>query len=223
MSMDKDIERIIFGEDVISEQVKKAAEWLDERFAEYGSTPDKPTTTPDKPATLADKPAATADKPAATPALQTAQTLKVPPIAVAVLKGSAFFFCDLVRAMKTPVQVEFMTASSYGDGAVSSGTPKIKTNFSTPVEGRDVILVEDIIDSGRTLLALKELFKERGARSFTAVTLFDKPSRRVTPVQADFACFEVGDEFIVGYGLDYAQRYRNLPYAGILKREIYEK
>lgn len=217
MSMDKDIERIIFGEDVISEQVKKAAEWLDERFAEYGSTPDKPATLPDKPA------ATPAFQHAATPALQTAQTLKAPPIAVAVLKGSAFFFCDLVRAMKTPVQVEFMTASSYGDGAVSSGTPKIKTNFSTPVEGRDVILVEDIIDSGRTLLALKELFKERGARSFTAVTLFDKPSRRVTPVQADFACFEVGDEFIVGYGLDYAQRYRNLPYAGILKREIYEK
>lgn len=211
MSMDKDIERIIFGEDVISEQVKKAAEWLDERFAEHGSNPDKPATTPDKTAS------GTPAEPAPT------KTLKAPPIAVAVLKGSAFFFCDLVRAMKTPVQVEFMTASSYGDGAVSSGTPKIKTNFSTPVEGRDVILVEDIIDSGRTLLALKELFKERGARSFTAVTLFDKPSRRVTPVRADFACFEVGDEFIVGYGLDYAQRYRNLPYAGILKREIYEK
>lgn len=147
----------------------------------------------------------------------------VAPIAVSVLKGSVMFFCDLVRAMQTPVHIDFMTVSSYGDSAESSGLPKIVMDLAASVAGRDVILVEDIVDSGYTLLRMRNLLVGRGARSFTAVALFDKPSRRKADVKADYACFEIGNEFIVGYGLDYAQQYRNLPYVGILKREIYEK
>lgn len=145
------------------------------------------------------------------------------PLAVSVLKGSVMFFCDLVRAMKTPVQIDFMTISSYGSSTQSSGMPKIVMDLAASVEGRDVILVEDIVDSGNTLYKMRDLLVGRGAKSFTVVTLLDKPSRRQVDIQADYSCFEVGDEFIVGYGLDYAQQYRNLPYIAILKREIYEK
>lgn len=146
-----------------------------------------------------------------------------PPLAISVLKGSVFFFCDIVRAMKTPVQLDFMTVSSYGKSTQSSGMPKIVMDLAASVEGRDVILVEDIVDSGHTLVRMRDLILGRGAKSFTIVTLFDKPARRQVDVKADYSCFEVADEFIVGYGLDYAQQYRNLPYIGILKREIYEK
>lgn len=145
-----------------------------------------------------------------------------PPLAISVLKGSVFFFCDVVRAMKTPVQLDFMTVSSYGNSSQSSGMPKIVMDLSATVEGRDVILIEDIVDSGYTLLRMHNLITGRGAKSFTTVTLLDKPARRKVPVNADFSCIEVGDEFVVGYGLDYAERYRNLPYIGVLKREIYE-
>lgn len=145
------------------------------------------------------------------------------PLAVSVLKGSVMFFCDLVRAMETPVQIDFMTISSYGKSTQSSGMPKIVMDLAASVEGRDVILVEDIVDSGNTLYKMRELLVGRGAKSFTVVTLLDKPSRRKVDIKADFSCFEVGDEFIVGYGLDYDQQYRNLPYIAILKREVYEK
>ena len=101
--------------------------------------------------------------------------------------------------------------------------PKIVMDLAAPVEGRDVLLVEDIVDSGHTLVKLKQLLGGRGAKSFTVVSLLDKPSRREVDVQADYSCFTVGNEFIVGYGLDYDQRYRNLPFIGVLKREIYEK
>ena len=145
------------------------------------------------------------------------------PLAISVLKGSVIFFCDLVRAMKTPVQMDFMTLSSYGSGSSSSGMPKIVMDLAAPVEGRDVLLVEDIVYSGPPLVKLKQLLGGRGAKSFTVVSLLDKPSRREVDVQADYSCFTVGNEFIVGYGLDYDQRYRNLPFIGVLKREIYEK
>lgn len=145
------------------------------------------------------------------------------PLFVSVLKGSVMFFCDLVRAMHTPVQIDFMTVSSYGAGSESSGMPKIVMDLAAPVKDRDVVLVEDIVDSGYTLLRMKKLLTDRGAHSFTTVALFDKPSRRQVDINADYTCFEIGDEFIVGYGLDYNQQYRNLPYVGILKREIYEK
>lgn len=133
------------------------------------------------------------------------------------------FFCDLVRAMETPVQIDFMTVSSYGTGSKSTGVPKIVMDLAASVEGRDVVLVEDIVDSGNTLVRMRDLIMGRGAKSFTVVSLFDKPSRRVVDVKADYSCFEIGDEFIVGYGLDYAQQYRTLPYVGILKRSVYEK
>lgn len=149
--------------------------------------------------------------------------IDTPPLAISVLKGSVFFFCDVLRAMQTPVQLDFMTVSSYGNSAESSGVPKIIMDLSTSVQGRDVILIEDIVDSGHTLVRMKDLILGRGAKSFTVVTMFDKPSRRQVPIQADFSCFDVENEFIVGYGLDYAQMYRNLPYIGVLKREIYEK
>lgn len=146
-----------------------------------------------------------------------------PPLVISVLKGSVFFFCDVVRAMRTPVQIDFMTVSSYGNGTQSTGMPKIVMDLAASVTGRDVVLIEDIVDSGRTLVRMRDLIVGRGAKSFTIVTLFDKPSRRELPVEADYSCLEIGDEFIVGYGLDYAQQYRNLPYIGILKREVYEK
>ena len=120
------------------------------------------------------------------------------------------FFCDLVRAMETPVQIDFMTISSYGSSTQSSGMPKIVMDLAASVEGRDVILVEDIVDSGNTLFKLRELLIGRGAKSFTVVTLLDKPSRRQVDIKADYSCFEVGDEFIVGYGLDYAQKIRKM-------------
>lgn len=145
------------------------------------------------------------------------------PLFISVLKGSVFFFCDVVRAMQTPVQIDFMTVSSYGNSSESSGMPKIVMDLAASVEGRDVVLIEDIVDSGHTLSVMKELISGRGAKSFTVVTLFDKPARRVVDIKADYSCFRVGDEFIVGYGLDYAQQYRTLPYIGILKREIYDK
>ncbi len=143
------------------------------------------------------------------------------PLFIAVLKGSVIFFCDLVRAMKTPVQMSFMTVSSYGSGTESSGVPKITTDLSVDVAGRDVVLVEDIVDSGHTLLALKTFFEQRGVTSFRTVTLLDKPSRRKIPINADYSCFKIGDEFIVGYGLDYNEMHRTLPYIGILKKDIY--
>lgn len=143
------------------------------------------------------------------------------PLAISVLKGSVFFFCDLLREMKTPVQLDFMTVSSYGSKAQSSGMPKIVMDLAASVEGRDVILVEDIVDSGHTLVRMRDLIMGRGAKSFTTVALFDKPARRQVDIKADYSCFEIADEFIVGYGLDYAQQYRNLPYVGILKRSIY--
>lgn len=145
------------------------------------------------------------------------------PLCISVLKGSVMFFCDLVRAMKTPVQIDFMTVSSYGSGSESTGMPKIVMDLAAPVQNRDVLLVEDIVDSGYTLLRMKKLLEDRGCKSFSTVALFDKPSRRKVDIKADYTCFEIGDEFIVGYGLDYAQQYRNLPYVGILKRSVYEK
>lgn len=148
--------------------------------------------------------------------------VKTMPLAIGVLKGSVIFMCDIIRAMTTPVELDFMTVSSYGNGTESKGTLTVKNDLTADVKGRDVILIEDIVDTGYTLYNLRDMILKRGARSFTTVTLFDKPSRRKVDIKADYSCFEVGDEFIVGYGLDYAQKYRNLPCVGILKPQIYE-
>ena len=144
------------------------------------------------------------------------------PVAVCNLKGSAVFFCDLLRAAQIDAEMDFMAVSSYGSDTVP-GRPKITRHLFSSVAGRDVILVEDIVDTGRTLITLREFFKERGAKSVTVIALLDKPSRRVVDSKADYTCFEVGDYFIVGYGLDYAERYRNLPYIAVLKESVYEK
>ncbi len=143
------------------------------------------------------------------------------PVAVCNLKGSSVFFTDLVRAMQTDVEFDFMAVSSYGSETLAVGKPKVKRPLFASVEGRDVILVEDIVDTGRTLVTLRQYFADLGARSFTVVALLDKPARRRVNAQADFTCFTVEDAFIVGYGLDYAERYRNLPYIAQLKESVY--
>lgn len=143
------------------------------------------------------------------------------PVIISVLKGSFMFMADLVRAIAIPCTVDFMAVSSYGGGSVSSGEVKILKDFDHSIEGRHVIIVEDILDSGRTLSYLMKNLKARGAASLALCTFLDKPERRVVPVHVDYCGFTSPNEFIVGYGLDYNQRYRNLPYVGILKPEVY--
>ncbi len=145
------------------------------------------------------------------------------PVLACILKGSVLFYADLARAISCPITFDFIKASSYGMGAVSAGALTVEGDLSTDVEGRDVILVEDILDTGNTLNRLKQLLLAREPASLKIVTLLDKPSRRTAAVKADYVGFEIEDEFVVGYGLDYAERYRNLPYVGVLKRSVYEK
>lgn len=144
------------------------------------------------------------------------------PIFVGVLKGCFVFMADLMRAVDLPCQIDFMSVSSYGKGTVSSGEVQITKDMSYDIAGRDLIIVEDILDSGVTLNYLKGYLEHRNPNSIRIVTLFDKPARRKAPIKADYYGYEVPDAFIVGYGLDYAEKYRNLPYIGVLKPEIYE-
>ena len=143
------------------------------------------------------------------------------PLVIGVLKGATLFMADLARQIDTHVELDFMDVSSYGSGMRSSGEVKIVKDLDVKVEGRDLLIVEDIIDSGLTLNYLVELFKYRKAKSVKIVTLLDKPTGRNAKIKADIIGFEVPDEFVVGYGLDYDERYRNLPYIGVLKPEIY--
>ena len=136
---------------------------------------------------------------------------------ICVLKGGVFFMCDLAKTITVPVSMDFMSVSSYGDGTASSGIVKIAKDLDESLEGKDVIVVEDIIDSGRTLSYLLEILKKRGPKSMGLCTLLDKPDRRVRDVKVDYVGFEIPDEFVVGYGLDYAQKYRNLPYIGVVE------
>lgn len=136
---------------------------------------------------------------------------------VCVLKGAAFFMCELAKRITVPVTIDFMYVSSYGSSTVSSGNVKIKKDLDEPIEGKNVIIVEDIIDSGRTIRALCELLKTRRPASLEVCTLLDKPDRRIVDVDADYTCFNIPDEFVVGYGLDYDQKYRNLPYVGVVE------
>ncbi|MFC5714474.1 hypoxanthine phosphoribosyltransferase [Thalassorhabdus alkalitolerans] len=144
------------------------------------------------------------------------------PLVIGVLKGALPFLTDLTKRIDTHLEFDFMDVSSYGNSTVSSGEVKIIKDLDTSVEGRDVIILEDIIDSGLTLSYLVSLIKHRGAKSLKIVTLLDKPDGRKVDLVPDVAGFNVPDEFVVGYGLDYAERYRNLPYIGILKPEIYK-
>lgn len=145
------------------------------------------------------------------------------PLVICVLKGAFIFMADLVKEITVPLELDFMAVSSYGQSTKSSGVVKIIKDLDVSVEGRDVLIVEDIIDSGLTLSYLIDVLERRNAKSVTVVTLFDKPARRTVELEADYKGFTLPDEFVVGYGLDFAEKYRNLPYIGILKPQIYEK
>lgn len=136
---------------------------------------------------------------------------------ICILKGSAFFTCELAKRITVPVSLDFMSVSSYGDGTKSSGIVKIAKDLDESLEGKEVILIEDIIDSGRTLSYLLEILAQRNPASLKLCTLLDKPDRRVKDVKVDYVGFQIPDEFVVGYGLDYAQKYRNLPFIGIVE------
>ena len=140
---------------------------------------------------------------------------------ICVLKGGSFFMCELAKRITVPVSLDFMAVSSYGSGVKTSGVVKINMDLKIPLEGYDVVVVEDILDSGKTLHYLMELLQGRGPKSIRVCTLFDKPERRETDVQASYVGSQIPDAFIVGYGLDYAEKYRNLPFVGILKPEVY--
>ena len=144
------------------------------------------------------------------------------PVCIGVLKGSFVFMADLVRAIDLYCDIDFISVSSYGNGTTSTGAVKLTKDLSQDIGGRDVLIIEDILDSGVTLNYLREYLGVRKPASIKICTLMDKPARRKAPIYADYVGFECPDAFIVGYGLDYAQRYRNLPYIGVLKPEIYE-
>jgi hypoxanthine phosphoribosyltransferase len=143
------------------------------------------------------------------------------PLAIGILKGAMLFMGDLLKRVDTYLEMDFMDVSSYGKSTVSSGEVKIIKDLDTSVEGRDILIIEDIIDSGLTLSYLVELFHYRKAKSVKIVTLLDKPTGRKSDIKADYVGFVVPDAFVVGYGLDYAEKYRNLPYIGVLKPKIY--
>jgi hypoxanthine phosphoribosyltransferase len=144
------------------------------------------------------------------------------PLFVGVLKGCFLFMADLVRACQIKSEIEFIAVSSYGDGYSSSGNVQITRDLQHDITGRDLIVVEDILDSGNTLYFLTQYFKAKGANSVTVVTLLDKPARREKPIHADYVGFETPDEFVVGYGLDFKQQYRNVPYIGVMRPELYQ-
>jgi hypoxanthine phosphoribosyltransferase len=144
------------------------------------------------------------------------------PLVICVLKGAFIFMADLVKHMDMEIEIDFMAVSSYGVSTKSSGVVKIIKDLDVSVEGRDVIIVEDIIDSGLTLTYLIDVLERRNALSVAVVALIDKPERRTSGIEVEYKGFVLPDEFVVGYGLDYAERYRNLPYVGILKPEVYK-
>ncbi|WP_019536394.1 hypoxanthine phosphoribosyltransferase [Paenibacillus ginsengihumi] len=145
------------------------------------------------------------------------------PLVICVLKGAIMFMSDLIKQITVPLEIDFMAVSSYGASTKSSGVVKIIKDLDVPVEGRHVLIVEDIIDSGLTLSYLIDVLERRNAQSVTVAALFDKPGRRTVDLDADYKGFVIPDAFVVGYGLDYAEKYRNLPYLGILKPEVYSQ
>ena len=147
----------------------------------------------------------------------------VEPLFVCILKGSVFFTADLLRSISIPATIDFMCVSSYGSSTTSSGELKIKKDLNESIEGIHVIVVEDIVDSGNTLYNLKKLLLERNPASVKIATLLDKPDRRTASIKADYCGFVIPDEFVIGYGLDYAEKYRELPEVCVLKRSVYEK
>lgn len=145
-----------------------------------------------------------------------------PPVVVGVLRGCFVFLADLVRGIDLPIVIDFVSASSYGSGTVTSGDVKFKLDLSEDIAGRDVLVVEDILDTGNTLSKLMENLRRRGPKSVKLCVMLDKPDRRTRPIQADYVGYTIPDAFVVGCGLDYNQQYRQLPYVGVLKPEVYE-
>ncbi|MCY7041846.1 hypoxanthine phosphoribosyltransferase [Streptococcus sanguinis] len=145
------------------------------------------------------------------------------PIFVGILKGSVPFMAELIKHIDTHIELDFMLVSSYHGGTTSSGVINVIKDIDQDITGRDILFVEDIIDTGQTLKNLCNLFKERNAASVKIATLLDKPEGRVVEINADYTCFTIPNEFVVGYGLDYNENYRNIPYIGILKEEVYTK
>ncbi|NOU76555.1 hypoxanthine phosphoribosyltransferase [Paenibacillus sp. LMG 31458] len=143
------------------------------------------------------------------------------PLVICVLKGAFIFMADLVKQIRVPLELDFMAVSSYGQSTRSSGVVKIIKDLDVPVEGRHILIVEDIIDSGLTLSYLIDVLERRNAKTISVVALFNKPARRTVELEPEYAGYVLPDEFVVGYGLDYAEKYRNLPFIGILKPEIY--
>ncbi|ENP7895584.1 hypoxanthine phosphoribosyltransferase [Streptococcus sanguinis] len=145
------------------------------------------------------------------------------PIFVGILKGSVPFMAELIKHIDTHIELDFMLVSSYHGGTASSGVINVIKDIDQDITGRDILFVEDIIDTGQTLKNLCNLFKERNAASVKIATLLDKPEGRIVEIDADYTCFTIPNEFVVGYGLDYNENYRNIPYIGILKEEVYTK
>ena len=145
------------------------------------------------------------------------------PILVGILKGSVPFMAELIKHIDTHIELDFMLVSSYHGGTSSSGVINIIKDMDQDIKGRDILFVEDIIDTGKTLKSLKELFEGRQPASVKIATLLDKPEGRLVEIEADYTCFTIPNEFVVGYGLDYEENYRNLPYVGVLKEEVYSK
>ena len=143
------------------------------------------------------------------------------PILVGILKGSIPFMAELIKHIDTHIEMDFMMVSSYHGGTASSGVINIKQDVTQDIKGRHILFVEDIIDTGQTLKNLRDMFIEREASSVKIATLLDKPEGRVVEIEADYTCFTIPNEFVVGYGLDYKENYRNLPYVGVLKEEVY--
>lgn len=145
------------------------------------------------------------------------------PVVIGILKGAVMFFADLARSIPAPIKVDFIATSSYGANIETSGVVRIQKDLDRPIAGLDILLVEDIVDSGLTLSYLTRTLSARQPRSIKVVALLDKPSRRKTPLRADYTGFTIDDLFVVGYGLDFDQRYRNIPMIGVLKSECYQK
>ncbi len=141
---------------------------------------------------------------------------------VGIIKGSVIFMADLMRKISVPCTIEFMALSSYGNGTRSSGVVRVIKDLSIDIKDYDVLIIEDILDSGNTLSQIKKMLEMRNPKSFKICTFFDKPERRTADIKADYVGAEIPDEFIVGYGLDFAEKYRNLPYVGVLKPEMYK-
>lgn len=142
-------------------------------------------------------------------------------VLVSILKGALPFLADLMRQMPIPLALDFLEVSSYGEATESSGNVRILKDLAKPIEGREVVVIEDILDTGHTLSYVIEHLRSKQPRSVRLCTLLDKPARRIVPIQIDYRGFEIPDKFVVGYGLDYAERYRNLPFIGVLKPEVY--